>query len=378
MKGLFKRGNIWWIRFTPTRGAAQVQLSTGIKWVSPTNTGEAEAIEEAEGLIADATFTTKEAMESCTAEVQAYLAKLKRDHLAKETIKHRGYILNPFIIAIGVPTPREITLKALQDWFDDRWDDNPHTAVAYLTVVSWWLAWMVERGKIPMNHAESVHIPQKLPMQRRRRFLKPAEARKVIDECEDPELKFVIYCAMQHGFRKKETIEAPPEWFDITNGLIHIVETDTFEPKDRDKRTIPMTDEFREWLKSEYGLRSPFMIQPEKKHQKYRYRYDFRAAFEKHMEACGLADVTFHDLRRTFASLLVSGGVSVYKVAKWLGDTIEQTEDTYGHLVPQDDDINPSYATKKSKGKKKRRPEAAVRRPPRRRARSAAIRTRSR
>lgn len=53
-----------------------------------------------------------------------------------------------------------------------------------------------------------------------------------------------------------------------------------------------------------------------------------------------VAEFTFHDLRRTFASLLVSKGVSIYKVAKWLGDGVTVVESTYGHLLPADDDID--------------------------------------
>jgi hypothetical protein len=47
----------------------------------------------------------------------------------------------------------------------------------------------------------------------------------------------------------------------------------------------------------------------------------------------------FHDLRRTFSSLKVSAGVSIYKVAKWNGHRVEIAELHYGHLVPSDDEI---------------------------------------
>lgn len=100
-----------------------------------------------------------------------------------------------------------------------------------------------------------------------------------------------------------------------------------------------MTNEFKAFLEV-YGLRSPFMLRPEIEPGKYRYRYDFRKAFDGLVERAGLADVTFHDLRRTFASLLVSKGVSLYKVAKWLGDELETVQQHYGHLIPQDDEIN--------------------------------------
>jgi integrase len=103
-----------------------------------------------------------------------------------------------------------------------------------------------------------------------------------------------------------------------------------------------MTAELREWLRDVYGLHQPFMLAPTVKHGRYRYRYDFRKAFDALVNRCGLA-VTFHDLRRTFASLLVSRGVSLYKVAKWLGDELVTVQTHYGHLIPQDDEINASW-----------------------------------
>jgi integrase len=41
-----------------------------------------------------------------------------------------------------------------------------------------------------------------------------------------------------------------------------------------------------------------------------------------------------HDMRRSFASNLVSAGVSIYTVAKWLGDRVDVVEKSYGYLAP--------------------------------------------
>jgi len=85
------------------------------------------------------------------------------------------------------------------------------------------------------------------------------------------------------------------------------------------------------------------MFRPAEEHGVSRYRTDFIRSLNTLLDACGLGAYTFHDLRRTFASLLVSKGVSIYKVAKWLGDTLKTTEETYGHLIPQDEDVNASW-----------------------------------
>ena len=46
-------------------------------------------------------------------------------------------------------------------------------------------------------------------------------------------------------------------------------------------------------------------------------------------------DITFHDLRHTFASLLISKNVPIKYIQRQMGhSTIKMTMDTYGHLIP--------------------------------------------
>lgn len=50
--------------------------------------------------------------------------------------------------------------------------------------------------------------------------------------------------------------------------------------------------------------------------------------------------IRYHDLRHTFASILLSRGVSVKAVADWLGHASPKiTLDTYAHLMPADEEV---------------------------------------
>lgn len=324
-----------------------------------------EAVQIADKIRSQAAAMPREQLSACMAEIESYLAQCKRARLAASTIEQRKYALQGFVKHCAVESPALITASKAQRWFDARGDENAYTAEAYLNIVRWWFEWLIERGKLRIDPTAAIKVPR-LPMRVRKEFLSFERARQFIDNCVEAEssdpspasssegkvdprnhmtmldLRFVIYCGIQHGFRKLEVIEARPEWFDLDAGLIHITKTPTFEPKGRDNRTIPMTDEFRAWLRDVYGLRSPFMLMPAVKHGKYRYRFDFRTKFENYV-AAQKETITFHDLRRTFGSLLVSRGVSLYKVAKWLGDTLKVAESTYGHLVAQDDEINAAW-----------------------------------
>jgi hypothetical protein len=58
------------------------------------------------------------------------------------------------------------------------------------------------------------------------------------------------------------------------------------------------------------------------------------------MGRCGVR-CSIHNMRRSFASNLVSAGESIiYIVAKRLGDGVEVVEQSYGHLAPSAGNIN--------------------------------------
>jgi integrase len=327
----------WWLRWTPVPGGPQERQSLGTRDLQ-------EAIAKAELVRLREGPTKREEAGSCANEIERYVAAKLKEGLSAETMGSRGYVLQGFVDELQASTPRHIGASACQRWFEARLKLHEHTAVSYLNQVRWWFAWLIERGVVTRDPTAAIKVP-KLKMRHRKVFLLPASARTLIEACADLDLKFALYCGLHAGMRKKEIIEARPDWFDLQEGLIHVQATPTFEPKGRDNRTIPMTEEFKAWMKKEFQPRSPFVLHPDVEHGKYRYRYDFRKAFDALVQDCALG-ITFHDLRRTFASLLVSKGVSLYKVAKWLGDTLKVVQDTYGHLIPQDDEINASWEAK--------------------------------
>jgi len=69
----------------------------------------------------------------------------------------------------------------------------------------------------------------------------------------------------------------------------------------------------------------------------FRRDYYNREIWKPALAAAGLLpDTTFHDLRHTFASTALAGGVPISEVSRWLGyKSITTTVDLYGHLVPE-------------------------------------------
>src|SRR5205823_7172532 len=147
------------------------------------------------------------------------------------------------------------------------------TAQGYITTIRSFFNRLLETRKVRTNVVKAVKLAR-LDSVARKRFCTAELRDSLISNCPREDLKFALFCGFHAGLRKAEIIEARPDWFDLTKGLIHVRKTETFRPKDRDERTIPMTKAFKSFLKA-YGKRSPFMLHPKVPHGKSRYRWDF-------------------------------------------------------------------------------------------------------
>ena len=337
IRGLYRRGQVWWYRFQRDGRRVQVSLETS---------NEKEAVLKA--------LSLRESVEqqesgSWDDEVATYIASKRRQGtLSRVYAESRGYVLRAFARDCEITAPRQVTHAVLQRWYDGMAGRNPHTAAHYVAHVSRFLKHLHADGKLRENPAKRVKV-RKLMTSVRKDFVPAQAVTRIIEDATDDGLRFILLCGFDAGLRKNEIIEARPDWFDLKRGCLTVQKTATFEPKDRDERTIPLTGRFKEFL-ARYGRPSPFMLAPERKHGRGRYRYDFKKSFAAHMKAMGFQHITPHDMRRSFASNLVIAGVSVFKVATWLGDDVTVVQNHYAHLLPVDSDIERGVHA----GKKKR------------------------
>jgi integrase len=261
--------------------------------------------------------------------------------------RDNGYVLRAWakeMELLSVSNLAEITTAILQSWFNAKLKTlKVQTAAAYLYQVQTFLKWCVEEQQlVSQNVALKVRVP-KHTKNVRRRFLSLPDAQRLLDNCQDEELRFALYFSIHAGARYIETIQAKPEWFNVKNRLIHIMASDDWMPKNKKNRVVPMTKEFAGFLEGYMARLKPgaaFMIQPGKlKAVHHRYRFDFIKRFERLIREQGIV-CSYHDLRRTFASLKVSAGVSLFKVASWCGHRTSVCEESYAHLLPLDDQID--------------------------------------
>jgi integrase len=130
------------------------------------------------------------------------------------------------------------------------------------------------------------------------------------------------------GARKREALDARWEDFDFERRLWRIPTTKLGKP-----RHVPLSDGVLSLLTSmPRSLKSPYVFANPKTGKAY---VSFFASWDTARTKAGLSDVRVHDLRHSFASLLINSGRSLYEVQKLLGHTQIKTTQRYAHLAPE-------------------------------------------
>jgi len=183
-------------------------------------------------------------------------------------------------------------------------------------------------GPNPFKNVERYTIRTGVP-----KYLKPEEIVRLLQAAQEDsdEALLIFSLGIYSGMRKAEIDHARREWFDFGAKLITLQSGHGFILKDKDARTIPLSDDLATILEP-HRQESGYVVKPDKLPGKYRYRYDIRALFQRVIDRAGLAWVTPHVLRHTFGSRLAEQGVSIYKIQKWMGYSDVRTTQIYAHL----------------------------------------------
>jgi integrase len=337
MKGLYhQKGSLnYWFRVRIN--GKQYRFPTG-------ESNEAEAIKAAQRIKKNPPITPTDKL---TNEIEAFCGPRSSNYKRDSQL-----VLKAFARAMNGATVAEITPAKIKTWLDSL-EVKPNTREAYRFQIQKFFDTLAAAGKVRFNPAREITIETEA-RSTRKTWIHKKHYPAIFQACTDLELKFALHCGFYAGLRKEEVIMCRPEWIDRQTGeygVLHVTFAADWQPKDGTERTIPLAPEFREFLDNGFPrLPGPFMIAPFKtKKESDRYRVDFRTKFENFVINAELGHFTFHDTRRSFASNLVSAGVSLYKVAKWLGDDPDVVSRTYGHLSPDDADLALAFGGGQSK-----------------------------
>jgi integrase len=219
-------------------------------------------------------------------------------------------------------------------------------------VLSQSLKYAVRQGYLGRNPAEMVDPP--LPRKKVMRTLIPGEVEVLFQNAQDSYYYPVIYTAVSTGLRQAELLGL--RWRDVDLDMLSISVSQVLykrrgacrfqEPKTaHSRRRVAMTPKLASFLR-EYRMERESLSwqlgQPVGLDSLVFASVDGRPidpcvlthAFGRMTRQAGLEGVRFHDLRHTFASLMLLRGAKPKVISEALGhSSVAFTMDTYSHII---------------------------------------------
>jgi len=151
-------------------------------------------------------------------------------------------------------------------------------------------------------------------------FLLPEDIEKVEKVIDDPDWLFIFRLFVYTGMRKGEVSRLKWEDVDLERELIVVKKSKNYR-----SRVIPIHPKLLPMLKERYG--KGIKVCP-------RSYFRLSRGMKRILVKAGYPHLRLHDLRHTFASLLVMRGVDLKTVQELLGHTDYRTTEIYAHLSP--------------------------------------------
>jgi len=200
----------------------------------------------------------------------------------------------------------------------------------------------VRKKYLDANPIREIEKPRNKSRKKEVDFLKPEEIRGLIDNTDDQKYKTLFLMAIMTGMRQGELLGLKWDDIDWFNCQVRVKRTYNhgrfFEPKsETSKRAIDLSPmvitELKKWqlacLPNELNY-----IFPNKQGNPTDGQNMVNRHFHPAIKRAKLRKVRFHDIRPTYATLLIDQGEHPKYIQTQMGhSSINVTMDTYGHLM---------------------------------------------
>ena len=293
-----------------------------------------------------------------TLTLENYLTRWLTDSV-KDTVRRSTFVQYKSVVNRHlIPALGRLKLKALtpahaRSLYREKLDCelSPRTVQYIHVTLHKALKQAVMDGLIPRNIADAVKAPQ--AHKKEVTPLTPAEVKVLLSAASGDRLETLYITAIHTGLRRSELLGL--KWTDIdldarTLSVQRSLDRDgTFNPPKRNKsrRTVKLTAQAAEALKGHRARQNEERLQlgslwedwglvfPNLSGKPMNADYLYHRGFKPLLERAELSGFTFHSLRHTCATLLLSKNVNPKIVSEMLGHaTISQTMDTYSHVMP--------------------------------------------
>src|ERR1035441_1168998 len=261
-------------------------------------------------------------------------------HLKSERTAAHAYDtalkFNRMLPTFGKRKAESITRQEVLDWLDEQaeeheWSDT--TRNRYVAAFSLIYSVAGPEGTKKLTLKPWGRITRRQEDNSRVRFLSQEEEAAISKELREryPNYLSVFILALHTGARTSEVLRGQVGDYNSQTGMIKIHQTkDSRKPKVRFVPMTPMAVAAYKALAADKEKDAPLCT-----NRNGEPLYEMRYWFLRALEASGVKDFTFHDVRHTAASRWVMSGVPLAAVAKYLGHSGAAMVMRYAHLQPE-------------------------------------------
>lgn len=322
-KGLYKRGNVYWIRYAGPDGKIRFETSKSASFKEAQDLLIQRKKEVMEGK--DPLPKKRIANHSFKELAEHYLVWAKR----QRAFKSKEGFVRQLVEVYGNSPLRAFTTRLVEEYQTKVLNDGkaPATANRHLAALKHMFTKAVEWEMVDEEAQKRVRRVKLLQENNKRlRYLSKEECQALLNAC-SPHLRPIVITALNTGMRREEMLSL--EWerhIDLRHGFILLDIT-----KNGERREIPINQTLMETLQGLIrGISSPYVFIDESGN---RYK-DMRRSFHSACRRAGIKDFRFHDLRHTFASHLIMSGVDITTAKELLGHKTLTMTLRYAHLAP--------------------------------------------
>jgi len=318
MKGVYKRGAVYYISYSLNGNRLQRAISTDRKLAEAVL--QKRRVEIAEGKHLDVKKAPKVKFEDFVDEYLEVHSKPNNKSWRKSDYPN----LNGLKKYFGGKYLFEITPEDIERYRAERIKEVTKSTVnRVLNCLSSMYSRAIEWGKAtnnPMSKIKLFKVPEK-----RIRYLEKEEISKLLNNCCE-HLKPIVIVALHTGMRKSEILGLKWHDIEIKRGIIHLLDT-----KNGEKREVPMNEVVQKTVIGVLKNPESQYVFCNKDNKPYG---NVRKSFDTACRNAEISNFRFHDLRHTFASQLVMSGVDLNTVRELLGHKSIEMTLRYSHLSP--------------------------------------------